>query len=196
TEVWNDLGFMRTGIASPINENSFRFSMDERLADDVWIEVYYGAARMGMELTQLTFPVTGKKANHAYEFHFLETEKQETLIEVLGNKVCFSGKSTSMKNAVAYFFKEKHWRNKGHHGCWEHVEQDNVEEVLFEEEWHHLGEVNELENLLVDHEKELEKAKYITIFISDTTEYRQKLKKALTEKYQAEEINVYAAFKP
>src|SRR5699024_7190941 len=37
TEVWNDLGFMRIGIASPINENSFRFSMDERLADDVWI---------------------------------------------------------------------------------------------------------------------------------------------------------------
>lgn len=200
TDVWNDLGFMHKEEPNPYNEHAVAFIPSANLSSGIWKEIYYGATRIGMECTALAFPVTGEGANHALQFHFQSDSSDDATIQLDENKIYFSGEEESLKNAVAYFFREKHWSFGGHFASWEKEYQKltHKDEVLFDLNWEDQGEVIELYEKLdeLNQNKLNRELSDINIFISESKENRDAIKKNIKNEFSEANIIVRSAFKP
>lgn len=196
--MWSDLGFLRQKEASPINEHAVTFVTTNDLPYRAWLEIYYGAARIGMESTTLSFPITGPHSNHPFQFHFETTTKVTGVISVKGNSVYFSGASEPLTKAISYFFREKHWSVGGHFGIWEYPYQtlNLKEKELFQYTWNDKGEVSELYRYLTSLDESPKDPLEINTFISEPATIRKEIKNNIQAKYPLAHIHVRSAFKP
>lgn len=200
TDFWNDTGFLHGKEAKPLNEQSVTFRIDEQLSDNlnIWQEICYGAARIGMESTSLQFPLTGSYSNNPLKFHFKLT-RNNTEVFYEDNNLYFIGEQTSLVKAIAYFFREKHWSVGGHFGIWELPYQrlSASNEVLFQDTWNDAGEVKELydhiDNLSLECETD---SVDFNIFVSEPINIRHQIKDYIRSKYPHATVNVRSSFKP
>lgn len=197
TRVWDDVGFLHAETPEPTQENAVGFHIQTKLDETIWNELYYGAARVGMESTTLAFPLTGARACHPVEFIFTMDEGKGT-IELQGNQIVFAGESRALKNAVAYFFRENHWAFGGHFAHWEQgYKKLSTEEVeLFQYDWEDQGELNEIKQCIKDHADALHEDAAVEIYLSEPTDVRENLYTELKEEYGMHDLRVRSAFKP
>ncbi|MBP2075852.1 M14 family metallopeptidase [Oceanobacillus polygoni] len=200
TKVWNEIGFMHNEKASPINNHHVLFLTEDTLEHHSWIEIYYGASRIGMESTALSFPITGKNSTNALTFQFQSREAENASIQLDGNVIQFTGASKSLTNAISYFFRERHWTFGGHFGSWEQKfkKLDNKDEVLFQVTWEDEGEKQELFDKVEEWNRYIEDKKDldINIFISEPNVIRDDIKKTIESKFPMANVLVRSAFKP
>ncbi|WP_040977836.1 M14 family metallopeptidase [Oceanobacillus jeddahense] len=200
TEIWNELGFMHDGKASPTNSHNIIFLTGDSLEHHSWIEIYYGASRIGMESTALRFPITGIELSNALKFHFQPDESKNASIQLDGNVIQFTGESKSLTNAISYFFREKHWAFGGHFGCWERQfkKSDNQDESLFQVTWEDEGERQELYNKIAEWNSSMKDKKDLdlNIFISESSVIRKGIKKDIVNTFPQARVSVRSAFKP
>lgn len=197
TEIWNDIGFLRDYKPSPENKQSITFNVSNDIHQEVWKEIYYGAARIGMEATSIDFPLTGEHSLNALTFSFQLNESAGS-IELLENNVIFSGKGDALTRAISYFFREKHWSFGGHFACWE--KKFNIlthrEEELLHYYWEDAGEVSEIYERIQDSNESLHNKSSIVIYVSESKKNRDEMKSILVEKYPNAEIIIRSSFKP
>ncbi|GAA0346627.1 hypothetical protein GCM10008931_42360 [Oceanobacillus oncorhynchi subsp. oncorhynchi] len=199
-EVWNELGFMHSDQASPANNHNVNFLTEDSLEHHSWIEIYYGASRIGMESTALIFPITARNEPNALKFHFEPGDAKDARIQLDGNIIQFTGAGKSLTNAISYFFREKHWSSDGHFGCWERQfkKLDNKEESLFHITWNDEGEIQELYDKLgewgeyVKDKKDLN----INVFISEPNAIRNDMKRNIENSFPQAKVSIRSAFKP
>src|SRR5699024_4611966 len=165
---------------------------------DVWVELYYGAARIGMESTSLSFPLTGQYSDHPLQFNIVLTDDQKGLIKFDKNTLHFKGDDKALTKAVAYFFREKHWSVGGHFGIWEEPYQvlSLEEKVLFQDTWEAEGEVSELYHYINQLEATSEDSLMINAYISEPVDIRMDIKEFIKSKYPLASVRVRSAFKP
>ncbi|MFS0645926.1 M14 family metallopeptidase [Siminovitchia sp. 179-K 8D1 HS] len=201
TDVWSEVGFLHQNEPSPDNKQSVIIQTSGELSRKAWIEIYYGAARIGMESTSLAFPITRAPIEKTPVLIFEEkNEDQMANVTLEGNVVVFSGNKEALPNAISYFFREKHWTVGGTYGNWEaaHKKLKRKKEVLFVDTWQDTGELQEIYGKLekakqcIDVEKHLE----INAFISEPKELREQLLIDIQKKYPRAHIFVRSAFKP
>ena len=198
TDVWNDLGFLHDQEADPENNQAITFVTHTNLSYDVWVELYYGAARIGMESTSLSFPLTGQYSDHPLQFNIVLTDDQKGLIKFDKNTLHFKGDDKALTKAVAYFFREKHWSVGGHFGIWEEPYQvlSLEEKVLFQDTWEAEGEVSELYHYINQLEATSEDSLMINAYISEPVDIRMDIKEFIKSKYPLASVRVRSAFKP
>jgi hypothetical protein len=200
TDVWKEAGFLHGQEPSPDNKQAITFHVGEGLSELAWTEVCYGAARAGMESTQLAFPMTGKRSAHPFTLHFEANEDEEATVALKGNSIYFTGKNDALENAISYFFREKHWSFQGHFGSWERQfhAMANEEKELFHLTWSDEGEAAELDVLIKQLEGKVNKTEpsRMTVYLSDSKEVRDRVSEKIQGMFPESEVCVRSAFKP
>ncbi|GAB3804366.1 M14 family metallopeptidase [Virgibacillus kimchii] len=200
TEIWKDVGFLHSREASPENKQAVTFQVSEGLSELAWTEICYGAARIGMESTQLAFPLTGDRSDHPFTLHFEANEQEEATMELIDQSVYFAGKNDAVENAISYFFREKHWGFQGHFGSWERqfLETTNKEKQLFDLTWDDEGEKAELDVLVggLEEKVNLHEPSRMTVYLSDSKAIREDVAEEIRGMFPKSDVQVRSAFKP
>ncbi|WP_164217734.1 M14 family metallopeptidase [Virgibacillus sp. YIM 98842] len=200
SDVWHDVGFLHGPEPSPHNKQAVTIHAADGLSELGWTEICYGAARIGMESTELAFPMTGNLSTHPFALHFEANEKEEATVALMDNEIHFTGKNDALENAISYFFREKHWRFQGHFGSWERQfhAMANEDEELFHFTWQDEGERAELDELMDQLDGKVNKTEPIrmTVYLSDAKEIRDEVAAKIRDKFPESDVQVRSAFKP
>lgn len=199
TDVWSPFGFLHDHEPSPENKQAVTFTPERGLSREAWMEIYYAAARIGMESTALAFPFTGAHSNHPFSFVFQPNDQEEASVQLEGNSVHFSGEEQSLVRAISYVFREKHWSFGGHFGAWENINRTPPpEEKMFEFTWDDQGEVEELYERLAALKKQNDSSEdmNINIFISEPKSIRDDIRLNVQKQFPQAQVVVRSAFKP
>src|SRR5690625_2122145 len=119
TDVWSKFGFLHKEEPSPNNFHAITFKPDQNLEAKTWIEIFYGASRIGMESTSLAFPLTGEYSKNPLTLSFQPNSSNKASIQLEGSSINFFGNNEALFQATSYFFSEKHWSFGGHFDSWE-----------------------------------------------------------------------------
>jgi hypothetical protein len=200
TEVWDDVGFLHGEEPSPDNKQALTFHVSDGLSELAWTEICYGAARIGMEATQLAFPMTGNRSAHPFSLRFEANEEKEATVALRDNEISFTGKNDALENAISYFFREKRWTFQGHFGLWERqfYITEHEDKELFHLNWQDEGERAELETRIGQLEEIVDKteAVHMTVYLSDAKQVRDDVAEHIKDMFPKSEVKVRSAFKP
>ncbi|WP_096185667.1 M14 family metallopeptidase [Evansella halocellulosilytica] len=200
TDFWNGMGFLHMDEPSPENKRAVTFEFDETIDQTIFKEICYGAARVGMASTSLTFPVTGSHSLSATTFTIEKSMGKGANISLSEGDVRFKGDESGLVKALSYFFKEKHWSEGGHFASWENDngKTERQEKELFSVNWEDKGELHDIYKHL-DHLSDYENESgtlAFNLFISEPRSVRKKVANEIKQRFPHATVNVRSSFKP
>ncbi|QED46328.1 M14 family metallopeptidase [Cytobacillus dafuensis] len=197
SHLWNFSGLGKSNEASPVKLLDLNIGIEESLQTSALLrEACYFVARMAMNSTKISFPLTGKPSA---VIQFDITEGTETAFELVkGNHLVLKGQKDVLPQALHHLARAKHWSEEGAFGYWEQeykLSQKAEEPLLFELEWTDESEVQ----LAFEKLKELKNLDDadIELFLSEPLDIRKKIESEWKAEFPAiRSLSVRSSFKP
>ncbi|MFC7061060.1 M14 family zinc carboxypeptidase [Halobacillus seohaensis] len=195
TELWEYDAFISDSTPNPTHKQSLSIHVDKGISQEIFLDICYGAARIGMSSTALQLPMTN--VGEADVFLQIETQnKGQCEIKLEGERIKVQGKGLALRHAVRYLLHDKHWREGGNVSFWERPDLDPTQEeyVVSSLEWEGERETVVCLDLIRTHHSN--EADEITIFLSEPLSERKKIRNKVQKMTGVEKVNVYSSFKP
>ncbi|MYL49322.1 hypothetical protein GLV98_07485 [Halobacillus litoralis] len=195
TELWEYDAFFSDSTPIPTQKQSMSIHVDKSISQEIFLDICYGAARIGMSSTALQLPLTN--VENADVLLLIENQnKEQSEITLDGNRIKVQGKGSSLRHAVRYLLHDKHWREGGAVSFWERPDLQSTSEefVVSDLIWEGERETDVCLDLVRKHHSS--EADEVTIFLSEPLSERKKIRNKVQKMTGAEKVNVYSSFKP